>query len=663
MRILLVEDDDSVAKALEKVFISEHYAVDIAGDGQAGWQLVETFNYDLILLDVILPKLDGIEFCQRLRAHDYQMPVLLITAQHSSASRVIGLDAGADDYITKPFELEELLARIRVLLRRANSPVLTVLEWGELQLNPNTHEVTYGNHPLHLTPKEYRLLELFLRKQPHVFSRSTILDSLWTNDEAPGEDTVTAHIKGLRRKLKQAGAPADFIMTVYGIGYRLKPLKDLKSGSSSSLPSSLEDSKPLDKHSIRQQTQAALAEVWQKFNQQNSDRLSTLKQAAIASTENRLTHELRQRARQAAHSLAGALGVFGFVTGSGLAKDIEHQLTAALPNNQLEKQHLADLVTTLEREMKQALSGQRQAMFRQILPLMILIDNNLELAEHFVVAARTQGLNVRIVPNLTTLRALLSLNGGINLNLGTASPRSNSSPESVMPDIEDTNANFLKSEPRLPDIVLLNFSLNDANEESLHTLSKLINQPPPIPVLVCSADGSLANRVKAARLGTPSFLHNMGVHQMLEVATRVRSHLCHPSANVLIVDDDPQVLAALRSLLEPWGFRLTTLEQPPKFWHTLETCSPDLLVLDVEMPYFNGIDLCRVVRHTPAWSELPILFLTVHTDANTEHEVFTAGANDLIDKSLTESELITRIFNQLERLHLRRTIMAINNKG
>lgn len=128
MRILLVEDDECIYKPIEKVLDSQHYVVDVATDGQIAWELVTTFHYDLILLDVVLPKLDGIGLCQRLRTHDYQTPILLLTGQNSSTDKVMGLDAGADDYVVKPFEFPELLARIRVLLRRNSSPILPVLE-------------------------------------------------------------------------------------------------------------------------------------------------------------------------------------------------------------------------------------------------------------------------------------------------------------------------------------------------------------------------------------------------------------------------------------------------------------------------------------------------------------------------------------------------------
>jgi len=222
VKILLVEDDERIASLLAEALTNIHYAVDVAADGQAGWEMMMVFTYDLLLLDVMLPKIDGISLCQQLRTHSYSIPILLLTAKDASTDKVIGLDAGADDYVVKPFNLQELLARIRALLRRGSSSLSPNLEWGDLHLNPNTYSVTYGEHPLNLTPKEYALLELFLRNTRRVFSRETILQHLWPSDELPFEEAVKTHIKGIRQKLKSVGAPADLIETVYGIGYRLK---------------------------------------------------------------------------------------------------------------------------------------------------------------------------------------------------------------------------------------------------------------------------------------------------------------------------------------------------------------------------------------------------------------------------------------------------------
>lgn len=224
MRILLVEDDIYLAEALAEALAIQRYAVDTVSDGEAAWVQVNTLDYDLILLDMMLPKLDGIHLCQRLRSQGYQMPVLMITARDTSTDKVIGLDAGADDYMVKPLDIPELLARIRALLRRGQTVSPPSLEWGQLRLDPGTYEVCYGDQTLRLTPKEYSLLELLIRNGRQIMSRSAIIEHVWSIDNPPKEDTIKVHVKSLRSKLRSVGAPDDLIETVHGLGYRLKSI-------------------------------------------------------------------------------------------------------------------------------------------------------------------------------------------------------------------------------------------------------------------------------------------------------------------------------------------------------------------------------------------------------------------------------------------------------
>jgi DNA-binding response OmpR family regulator len=223
MKILVVEDDPTISSLIETILATNKYAVDLAIDGQAGLELSAAYEYDMILMDVSLPKKDGVSVCQELRARGNAVPILLLTALDSPADRTRGLDAGADDYLGKPFDPDELMARIRALLRRSNVTLAPILAWGNLQLDPVSATVTFADRVVPVTPKEYALLELFLRNSKRVFSCSAILDHLWSYDGTPGEEAIRTHIKGLRQKLKKAGAVADFIETVYGIGYRLKP--------------------------------------------------------------------------------------------------------------------------------------------------------------------------------------------------------------------------------------------------------------------------------------------------------------------------------------------------------------------------------------------------------------------------------------------------------
>ncbi len=224
MKILVVEDDKYIAKVLSLVLGDRNYVTEIASDGEEAWGFIKLFDYDLIILDITLPKLDGISLCRQIRSDGLQTPIMLLTGLGCPHEKAVGLDAGADDYMVKPFDEEELTARIRALLRRGKIKSLPILKWGELQLDPTLYEVTYNKQLLALTPKEYALLELLLRNTHHIFSCSTILNHLWSYEDAPTEEAVRTHIKGLRMKLKAVGAPSNIIETVYGIGYRLNPV-------------------------------------------------------------------------------------------------------------------------------------------------------------------------------------------------------------------------------------------------------------------------------------------------------------------------------------------------------------------------------------------------------------------------------------------------------
>jgi PAS domain S-box-containing protein len=227
MKILLVEDDVIGGNALKQLLSTYSYAVDLAEDGETALDYVEVFDYDLMVLDVILPGVDGLSLCQKLRQQGQQAPILLLTGQGAAAKqKAEALNAGADDYVAKPFDAEELIARIQALLRRGQIQSQPLPTWGKLSIDPITRRGQYGSRQLVLTPKQYAMLELFLRQPKQVFSSQAILNKVWDSAEAPGEEAVRVHIKELRRKLQAAGAPKDLITTVYRTGYRLNPIYD-----------------------------------------------------------------------------------------------------------------------------------------------------------------------------------------------------------------------------------------------------------------------------------------------------------------------------------------------------------------------------------------------------------------------------------------------------
>jgi DNA-binding response OmpR family regulator len=221
MRLLVVEDQSKIASLLKRGLEEQRYAVDIARTGEDALALVDVTPYDLVILDLMLPDVDGLEVCQRLRARGERVPILMLTARHRIDDRVIGLDAGADDYLTKPFAFQELLARVRAALRRDSEVKSVSLEVGDLSLNTATHEVTRAGDPIELASKEYAVLEYLMRRAGHVVTRTMILEGVWDYDFEPGSNVVDVYIRYLRRKLDDP-YPTKLIETVRGTGYRLR---------------------------------------------------------------------------------------------------------------------------------------------------------------------------------------------------------------------------------------------------------------------------------------------------------------------------------------------------------------------------------------------------------------------------------------------------------
>jgi two-component system OmpR family response regulator len=221
MRALVVEDGTKMAALLRRGLQEEGFAVDVASNGEDGsWLGVEN-EYDVILLDLMLPDVDGIEVCRRLRAADRWAPILMLTARDGVQDRVAGLDAGADDYLTKPFSFDELLARVRALLRRGPSERPPVLSAGDLSLDPATRRVTRGDVEVELTPKEFALLELFLRHPGEALSRTRILEHVWDFAYEGDSNVVDVYVRYLREKVDRPFG-ARSIETVRGVGYRLR---------------------------------------------------------------------------------------------------------------------------------------------------------------------------------------------------------------------------------------------------------------------------------------------------------------------------------------------------------------------------------------------------------------------------------------------------------
>lgn len=527
MKILLVEDDQSFAQSIRQLLESHHYSVDLAEDGQMAQEMAEVFSYDLILLDWMLPRKTGIEVCSALREEGDRTPIILMTGQDSRRSEVTGLDSGADDYLVKPFGFEELLARIRAVLRRSEGIASPILEWGALRLNPSSAEVSCAlpdgqQVPISLTPKEYGLLEVFLRNPNRIFSMDALIDKVWPFDDTPTTGAIRTHIKGLRQKMRAVGL-AEVIDTVYGLGYRLSPAIAVVAKETSFSADSL-DKLPIKANATV--SQLDLSALWAPVKETYLQRVSSLSKTLHAIPIGSLHSQEREDILTEAHALAGSLGSFGFTNATPQCRQIER---------------LVRDYDSLDRTQLQAL----RAAIKKVKQTLIEASNTAD----------------------------------------------------AMAD---------------------------------------------------NAADAMADNT-AARTALPS-LRNQ--RKVLESSVRRRNR---PSAaKLLIVDDDAALLSLLQSLLEDWGFQIRLLDNPQQFWTEMEQFAPDMVLLDIEMPNTSGFDLCQQLRDEPRWSELPILFLSAHTEADTIQRVFSVGADDYIRKPIVAAELMARVISWLERSRDRR---------
>ncbi len=221
MRLLLAEDEVKLAQSLKKALETEHFAVDLAYDGESAYEEAAVNEYDVLILDLGLPKLDGIEVSKKLRAEKNKIPILMLTARDTVTAKIKGLDSGADDYLVKPFEFKELLARIRALLRRSQKEPSLLLTIGELTLDPVSHVVKRKGKEVELSAKEYALLEYLMRNSGHILSKTQIIDHVWDSSLDPFSNVVDVYIGYLRDKIDRPSSGKPLIHTVKGLGYKI----------------------------------------------------------------------------------------------------------------------------------------------------------------------------------------------------------------------------------------------------------------------------------------------------------------------------------------------------------------------------------------------------------------------------------------------------------
>lgn len=627
MKILLIEDDEIFIEHLSTSLMRQNYTVEAVAEANLGWEYAQATKYDLIVLDINLPDLDGISLCQKLRQAHYEGAILLLTANTDDLSKVNGLDAGADDYVIKSCTPEELCARIRALLRRPRELTATVLQWGELQLDPRTCQVSYRHQAISLSPKEYALLELFLRHPQQIFSSDILIERLWSFDDTPGDETVRTHIKRLRRKLKRAGA-SQVIENIYGMGYRLMAAPEAAIAAAPEPPRSPQTPAPPLPPPVSPPTPAAVARqaaiaALDKFRPLLVERLTVLDQAVVAFDAGRWSPQWQQEAGQAAHKLAGSLGLFGLTEGTQISQTLEAALQpAASPGLEALSPSFAQLVTQLHQAIDIALEPSSPVSTAVSQPAIATTE-------------ATRPLLMAISDQPAWLAELTAIAADAACQLTASSLHQALEP---------------LAQPA-PDVVVLDLTGPTPRQDGLRLLAQFAQQDAARSVLAITESTDFSTRLAVTRCGgnclclPKSTPPPQIIQQALEQCWPQASATLH----IIAVDDDPLILATLDQQLTAQGLQVTTLENPHRLWETLSMTPPDLLLLDFEMPEVNGVELCQVIRSDRQWRHLPILFLSARRDAAIVQQMYGAGADDYIAKPFTPSDLMTRIRNRIHR--------------
>lgn len=370
----------------------------------------------------------------------------------------------------------------------------------------------------------------------------------------------------------------------------------------------------------------AIDRARERFLQSLGGRLETLDQTGDALHEGRLTLVQRESGRREAHKLAGLLGTIGFPAASRFAREMEGILEHSGQIDASQAIRFSELRVALRLDIERPgkTSAPPHSPERSPNSISILIvDSDNDFVERLEAEVLKHGIQMRRAADLAGASEIIR--------------------------------------QKVPDVVLIDLLLSGAAGDGLNFIEQWSTHAPPVPVIVLTSRQAFTDRVEVARRGGHGFLaRSSSPANILEAALKLVDRLHSADAKIMAVDDDPEILSLLSALLESRAVTVKTLDDPTQFWTCLESFAPDLLVLDVDMPKLGGLDLCRVARNDPRWAELPILFLTGHGDPKTVQQVFTVGADDFVSKPIIGPELLTRIFNRLDRSRMRRQMLEVD---
>jgi diguanylate cyclase (GGDEF)-like protein len=378
----------------------------------------------------------------------------------------------------------------------------------------------------------------------------------------------------------------------------------------------------------RERTSRVIAAVWERNRATIIEQVEVLEDAVASLLEGNLEEDLRRTAQSEAHKLAGSVGTFGFAEGSRIAREMELTFQDASLLDEAHTLRLSELVVQLRDELEHAplVDASEEVPSRaEDSPLLLICSADDQLNNRLGAEAATRGMRIVSVSSVAAAGRAARVES--------------------------------------PDVALLDLTLDKSrSEKELALIERLSGGKSPTAVLVFTSSDTFTDRVEVARRGGKGFLdRSLPARAAIDAIERHVAVTKSGELSVLAVDDDPGTLEMLAALLEPKGLAVTCLKDPTKFWNVLEESSPDLLLLDLEMPNISGLELCRVVRNDPRWAGLPILLLTAHQEAEIVNEVFAAGADDYLTKPVVGPEVITRINNRLERMHLYRSVVETDS--
>lgn len=629
MKVLLVEDDTRLSKLIRDCLLPEAEAVDVLERGGSVLETVKKKDYDVIILDVLLPEKNGIDICRELRRNNIEVAVLFITALNNKNDKIRAFEAGADDYLLKPFDLQELILRVKALVRRdkKNNPQARILTYGKLTLDPTTRTVKCGDEELVLTRTEYHILKLFLEYPQQILEQDRIINELWDIEATPTPTTLRSHIKSLRKKLQQAGLGKDLIQTVYGVGYRLKPLSPQGKPQEEK-----QDNDTRDDSS--QQMDSMIQQLWQECQQTVLEDCQTLS-SYIQGKHPHLCHE---EAVRKSHNLVGFLGSLGFTKASEICRQIENLLKACQETITPQASHQ---ILQLLNQLQSTLFPPQDTLTETTIPQVVYDGNPLPPNPQPPTSQTYEILVIDENQKIANQLILFVENPNVNFRFAHT-------PETALDYITHENFHVVILETLWQKV---SGNVKAINDSLLSTLAKKHTTS----VIIYTQDDSVENRLYCSAYPISAFLSKENpiptLWQYVEncLATGKSGGKRH---KILLIDDDKRFVDVLSHKLKNSGLpvEVDAIVDSEGFLDKIRKIKPDLMIVDVQMPKLNGLDICRIVKKDPLLSNIPFIFLTGNLTPTLINQLVKAGGDDFISKSKIDVELYPRILTHLRHL-------------